>query len=227
MMNAVWSCRLWVKMAMTFVVLGCGGDIGTSAAGGSSGRDGGIGSGGTNADGSTSSGQSGRSGSQGSGGSAGAGGSSGSTAGGSSGAAAGGTGGSNRASGGSSGIAGSSGGASTGGSAAGGAPNPNCPPIEPRHFDPGQRTNYDPCTDVGGVCRYAMDCCSCNHYAACASEAFWWCVPLVAGCPEIPPSVGDPCSMQGQACVYCDQNGAWSQLCNAGKWAGRNLLGCT
>lgn len=197
-----------VSFGMFGIACSSSGDIGTKApdgstpsTGGSTGTGGAFGSGGAATGGSPA-------------------------AGGSSGVAAGGTGGSSASSGGSSGVAGSSGGASTGGAGAGGS-NPGCPPNEPRHFDPGQRTNYDACTDVGSVCRYGTDCCSCNHYAGCATDAFWWCVPLVAGCPASPPTAGDACSTQGQSCVYCDDNGAWFQLCNAGKWAGRNPLGCT
>jgi hypothetical protein len=188
------------------LVVGCGGNGSKNDGGGATG---GSGTGGSGEAGSSSSGRGGMGGSA----TAGTGGSS-AGRGGTAGSATAGTGGGSAGRGGSGmgGLAGSS-------SAA-------CPATEPRQFDPGRRQDFDACATIGAVCRYGTDCCSCNNYGTCGAQSFWWCVPQNAGCPAVAPVPGTTCSTQGQTCTYCDQTGTWFQLCNAGSWAGRNMLGC-
>lgn len=124
-------------------------------------------------------------------------------------------------------IAGSSAAAGTSDGGASGAAGESCPGVEPPKFNPSMRSNQVKCSDAGSVCTYGTDCCSCNRYAACGADPFWYCVGVQTGCPLQPPSVGDSCSNPGLSCTYCDNAGTWFQLCNAGKWAGRNALGCT
>jgi len=84
------------------------------------------------------------------------------------------------------------------------------------------------CSQPGGMCTYAGECCACNSFPGCASGNFWFCIDTtLAGCPAAAPNPNDPCDTPNKTCVFCGGGSVWSQLCSQGKWSGRNPLGCS